>query len=174
MAESQSERETGLIKRYRKIDPVILFWVLFTGYGTFLHRTLAGLKRRYETASKTVLSDSSWYDRFSPELVVFLHACVVRAMEYLAQEPGRSLSDRLSPFEEVLIQDSTIVRLHESLAPIWPATRSRKVAAGLKVGILTSAIATDPKNVALFAENKSDLKMLWIGRWVKDRILLAL
>lgn len=165
-------RETGLIKRSRKIDPVILFWVLVIGYGTFLQRTLAGLKRRYETASKTVLSDSSWYDRFSPELVRFLHACVVRAMEYLAQEPGRTLSDRLSPFEDVLIQDSTIVRLHENLASVWPATRSRKVAAGLKVGVLTSAVATGPKNVALFAENKSDLKMLRIGRWVKDRILL--
>lgn len=113
-------RETSLIKRYRKIDPVILFWVLVIGYGTFLHRTLAGLKRRYETASKTLLSDSSWYDRFIPELVVFLHACVVRPMEYLAQEPGRSLSDRLSPFEDVLIQDSTIVRLHKNLTPIWP------------------------------------------------------
>ena len=39
-------RETGLIKRSRKIDPVILFWVLVIGYGTFLQRTLAGLKRR--------------------------------------------------------------------------------------------------------------------------------
>jgi putative transposase len=50
-------RETGLIKRECKIDPVIIFWVLAIGYGTFLQRTLAGLKRNYETASKQVLSD---------------------------------------------------------------------------------------------------------------------
>jgi hypothetical protein len=36
-------KETGLIKRERKIDPVIIFWVLAIGYGTFLQRTLAGL-----------------------------------------------------------------------------------------------------------------------------------
>ena len=165
-------KETGLIKRERKIDPVIIFWVLAIGYGTFLQRTLAGLKRNYETASNRILSDSSWYYRFTPELVAFLRECVARGLEYLAQEPNRTLSERLSPFEDVLIQDSTIVRLHEKLAKIWPATRSRKVAAGVKVAILTSAIASGPKSVALFAENTNDLKTLKIGPWIRDRILL--
>jgi putative transposase len=165
-------KETGLIKRERKIDPVIIFWVLAIGYGTFLQRTLAGLKRNYEMASKHILSDSSWYYRFTPELVAFLRECVARGLEYIAQEPSRTLSERLSPFEDVLIQDSTIVRLHEKLAKVWPATRSRKVAAGVKVAVLTSAIANGPKSVALFAENTNDLKTLKIGPWIKDRILL--
>lgn len=165
-------KETGLIKRERKIDPVIIFWVLAIGYGTFLQRTLAGLKRNYEMASNRILSDSSWYYRFTPELVAFLRECVARGLEYLAQEPNRTLSERLSPFEDVLIQDSTIVRLHEKVAKIWPATRSRKVAAGVKVAILTSAIASGPKSVALFAENTNDLKTLKIGPWIRDRILL--
>lgn len=165
-------KETGLIKRERKIDPVIIFWVLAIGYGTFLQRTLAGLKRNYETASNRILSDSSWYYRFTPELVAFLRECVARGLEYLAQEPSRSLSERLSPFQDVLIQDSTIVRLHEKLAKIWPATRSRKVAAGVKVAVLTSAIAGGPKSIALFAENTNELKTLKIGPWIKDRILL--
>jgi hypothetical protein len=36
-------KETGLIKRERKTDPVIMFWTLAIGYGTFLQRTLAGV-----------------------------------------------------------------------------------------------------------------------------------
>ena len=96
----------------------------------------------------------------------------MRGIEYSAQEPSRTLSDRLSPFEDVLIQDSTIVRLNAKLAKIWPATRSRKVAAGVKVSVLTSAIAGGPKSVALFAENTNDIKTLKIGPWIKDRILL--
>jgi IS4 transposase len=164
-------KETGLIKRERKIDPVIIFWVLAIGYGTFLQRTLAGLKRNYETASNRILSDSSWYYRFTPELVAFLRECVARGLECQAQEFSRTLSERLSPFEDV-IQDSTIVRLHEKLAKIWPATRSRKVAAGVKVAVLASAIASGPKSVALFAENTNDLKTLKIGPWIRDRILL--
>ena len=52
------------------------------------------------------------YYRFTPELVAFLRACVSRGLEYLAQDPGRTLNERLSPFQDVLIQDSTIIRLH--------------------------------------------------------------
>ena len=168
----EKARDTGLIKRERKIDPVTMFWVLTLGYGTFLQRTLASLKRNYETASNRALSDSSWYYRFTPELVAFLRECVARGLEYLAQDPGRTLNERLSPFEDVLIQDSTIIRLHEKLAKIWPATRSRKAAAGFKLGVLTSAIASGPKSVALYAERTNDLKTLRIGPWIKDRILL--
>ncbi|MFV9645796.1 MAG: IS4 family transposase, partial [Desulfobacterales bacterium] len=57
-------RETGLVKRERKIDPVIMFWVLVMGFGVRLQRTLASLKRDYERSSETELRDSSWYERF--------------------------------------------------------------------------------------------------------------
>ena len=53
----EKARETGLIKRERKIDPVIIFWALAIGYGTHLQRTLASLKRNYERASKQILRE---------------------------------------------------------------------------------------------------------------------
>jgi IS4 transposase len=98
---------------------------------------------------------------------------VVQGLEYLAKDPARTLNERLAPFEDVLIRDSTIVRLHEKLAKIWPATRSRKVAAGLKIGVIMSAITNGPKSVSLYAESTNDLKTLRIGPWIKDRILLV-
>jgi hypothetical protein len=69
----QTARKTGFIVRERKIDPVIIFWVLTLSFGVRLQRTLARLKREYETESRKTLSDSSWYCRFTPELVEFLH-----------------------------------------------------------------------------------------------------
>ena len=56
----QTAKETGLIVRERKIDPVIIFWVLTLGFGVRLQRTLASLKREYEKESNKTLSDSSW------------------------------------------------------------------------------------------------------------------
>ncbi len=38
--------ETGLIKRERKIDPTIIFWVLTLSFGVRLQRTLVSLKRQ--------------------------------------------------------------------------------------------------------------------------------
>ncbi len=165
-------KETGLVKRERKIYPVIMFWVLTFSFGVRLQRSLASLKRSYEKESEQTLSDSSWYYRFTPELVAFLKACVIHAIEHLAQEQNRVLNERLNRFEDVLIQDSTIVRLHESLSKKWPAARSKKTAAGVKIGVLVSAVADGPKRVALYPERTNDLKTLRIGPWIKDRIIL--
>jgi len=37
----QTAKETGLIVRERKIDPVIIFWVLILSFGVRLQRTPA-------------------------------------------------------------------------------------------------------------------------------------
>jgi IS4 transposase len=165
-------RESGLIERERKIDPVIMFWTLAIGYGSQLYRTITELKRVYEVRGKVSISDSSWHDRFTPELVKFLRECVIHGIEHISEEPSRILGDRLASFRDVMIQDSTIIRLHKSLADKWPATRSRKVAAGVKVSFLTSAIANSPKSISILPENTNDVKTLKIGPWVKDIILL--
>lgn len=168
----QAARETGLIKRERKIQPLIIFWVLVMSFGVRLERNLANIKRSYEKASYKKLSDSSWYERFTPELVAFLKACVTHAIEHLAKEQNRVLGEKIARFQDVLIQDSTIIRLHKVLAKKWPAARSRTVAAGVKVSALVSAIADGPKRIGIYAESTNELKTLRIGPWIKDRILL--
>ncbi len=75
----KAAQEIGLIKRERKIDPTIMFWVLAMSFGVRLQRTLASIKRNYEKASNEKMSDSSWYERFTPELVAFLKLCVTHA-----------------------------------------------------------------------------------------------
>jgi len=89
----QTAKETGLIVRERKIDPVIIFWVLTLGFGVRLQRTLASLKRDYEKESNKTLSDSSWYYRFTPELVEFLHQCVIHGIE-VRQEAVSRIADQ--------------------------------------------------------------------------------
>lgn len=164
--------ETGLIKRERKIDAVVMFWVLTLSFGVRLQRTLASLKRSYEKESNQDLSDSSWYYRFTPELVAFLKACVLHGIEYLAQEQCYNLNKKLIKFQDVLIQDSTIIRLHSSLSSLYPAARAKGKAAGLKVAVLVSAVGNRPESISLFSESTNELKTIRIGPWVKDKILL--
>ena len=165
--------KTCFIKRERKIKSEVFFWVLTLGFCVYNQRTIASLKRLYEIEANISISDSSWYDRFTPELVEFLHQCVIHGMEELAKEPGRKLNEKLEDFKDVIIQDSTIVRLHSSLAAKFPAARSRTVAAGLKVGVMVSAVANGPKSIALYSEKTAEIKTLRIGPWIKDRILLV-
>jgi len=165
-------RETGVVERERKIDVVILFWVTTLGFGVRFLSAIRGLKRKYEEKSKTTLSISSFYDRFTPEMVDFLRKCVLHAIEFQAQQPGRVLDDKLKRFKDLVIQDSTIIRLHESLAKIWPAARTKKIAAGVKVSCIVSAVADSPKSVRIYPERTSEAKILRLGPWLRDRILL--
>lgn len=164
--------ESGFLQRQRKIDPVAFFLTLVLDYGVGLQRALALLKRGYEKRAEVELAYSSWHERFTPELAAFLRLCVAHGLTQLKEADGRLLAERLSVFEDVLIKDSSVVRLHAKLAAIWPATRSKKVAAGVKVDALISVRAHGPKTLALVGERTPDVKLLRPGPWVKGRLLL--
>jgi hypothetical protein len=71
--------ESGFIRRYRKIDPVAFFWAVTLEAGVYLQRSLDQLRHVYnEQAAKPIHSYASFYDRFTPELVEFLHLCVAQ------------------------------------------------------------------------------------------------
>ena len=166
-------QKTGFIKRIRKIDPVTFFWVLTLGFGVDFLRSIRAFERRYETEANIKLSDGALYDRFTPELVEFLRECVLHAIEFQAQQQSRVLGEKLNCFKDIIIQDSSIIRLHESLANLWPATRSTRVAAGIKVSCIVSVVADGVKSVKLFPERTSEVKTLRIGPWVRDGIFLV-
>jgi len=83
------------------------------------------------------------------------------------------LKDKLVGFEDLVIQDSTIIRLHEKLAYKWPVSRTRIIVAGVKLSLLVSAVADGPKCIALCGERTHEVKTLRIGLWIKDRIKLV-
>ena len=165
-------RETGFIVRQRKVEPYLFFWSLVLGFGVQLQRTLESLRKGYCDMAGVDLCESSWHDRFSPKCVKFLRACVELAIQQMAKETNRKLSSKLNWIKDILIQDSSIVRLSATLMKQFPATRSRGKAAGLKVSLLVSAVASSPLKVTIHGERTSETKTLKIGPWVKDKLLL--
>lgn len=165
-------RESKYLKRKRKVDPYYVLWALVLGFGIDLARTLASAKRHYEKISDSKLSYSAWYEKFTPDLVKFLRACVELALSKTVQEVNRPLGEKLKRFKDVVIQDSTVVRLHNALATVWPATRSIKIAAGVKVATMISAVANGIRTVAIYGERTAEVMTVRIGKWVKDRVIL--
>lgn len=168
----ENAEKTGFINRNRKIEPVAFVWALILGFGVRLQRTLASLKRSYEEETENDISYGSWFERFTPELARFMKENTQVAMSQMAEESNRELKEKLQRFDDIMIQDSTVIRVHESLSKKWPATRTRKVAAGVKVSTLISAVANGPKKITLHGERTSEVKTLKIGPWIKDRIIL--
>ena len=165
--------ESGFVRRYRKVDPVAFFWAVTLEAGVYLQRSLDQLRHVYnERAAKPLHSYASFYDRFTPELVEFLHLCVAHGLSQLKSAPGNRLNPKLASFEDVLIQDSTIVRLSASLMTHYPAVRASRPTAGAKIATLVSVRANGPKRVELMPESVSERDTLKPGPWVKGSILL--
>lgn len=164
--------ETNFIKRQRKVDPVVFFWSLVLSFGVGLQRTLADLRRAYETQAGHLIVPSAFYDRFTPELVSFLKRCVERGIESLVVEPGLKMSEKLKDIRDLISIDSTLVRLHEQLASKWPGPRTNHSPASVKLNAVVSVFGSTKTKIRIVEGKRAESKLLSIGAWVKDRILL--
>jgi putative transposase len=163
--------EAGLTKRKRKVRVHALFWTLVLGFGSGRERTIAGLRRGYEKATGCQLVPSAFYDRFTPALVRLLRAVAALLLGQMAH-PVRKLAGPLAAFRDLVLTDSTVIRLHDLLKKAFPACRTHHTQAALKLHIVMSATGAGPRSVKITAERAHDGPIFTVGKWVKDRLLL--
>ena len=154
--------ESGFIRRHRNVDPFGFFWAVTLEAGVYLQCSLDQLRHVYnERAAEPLHSSASFYDRFTPELVDFLRRCAAHGLTQLRNASGKRLSPKLAALEEVLIQDSTIVRLSAALVLHYPRVRQNHPTAWAKIAALLSVRANGPRRFELMAEsvdNRDTLK----------------
>lgn len=164
-------RETGAVVRERKIGIVELFWTVVLGFATGNERTLSGLRRAFEKATGTTVVPSAFYDRFTPSLVRLLKAALGDVMDKTARMNG-ALRGALACFKDVLLTDSTVIRLHDLLQKAFPACRTNHTQAALKAHVILSVTGRGPASVKVTSERVHDGPVLRAGRWVKDKLLI--
>ena len=130
-------RESGAMRRRRKVDPSAMFWCVVLGFGTGAERTLAGLRRSYERATGKSLVPSSFYDRFTPGLARMFRAVLAQLMKKLASSDVR-YGGVLEGFRDVLAADATVIKLRRLLARRFPGTRTNSSPAAAKLHLVMS------------------------------------
>jgi hypothetical protein len=172
MVPADWRRETasavGCVQRQRKGDPVPFFGVLVLGFGGGVQRSLASLRRAYETVAGETLVPSAFYDRFPPKLLAFLRACRTRGIDELVAHTSLALGEKLQGAQEVVVADGTILRLHDPLAPVFPGARHL---AELTIP-LGSGITTNTKTIRRYPGKTAAIQTWRVGAWVRDGILL--
>jgi len=166
--------ESGFIIRSRKIFPVEFLLTLIFGFYSKEEPSISKFHRIYNSIvdkEKQVVY-SSFYDRFSNEALTFVDKCLENYVSHQMDGVNAELKGYLRTFKDVLIKDNTIVRVHSFLANKYPATRTRRVTAGIKVSVLLSVVCNGPRSVKFFPEKTNDAKTLIIGQWVNGMLLL--
>ena len=161
-------------KRSRKIHPVEFLLTLVLGFYSKEEPSISKFHRLYNSLANPLnqVVYSSFYDRFTADALIFVHECLNNLMLKQLNCVNANLKGYIQRFQDVLIVDNTIVRVHSKLAEKYPATRSRRVAAGIKVSVLLSVVGNGPQSVSFYPEKTNDAKTLTIGPWVKEMILL--
>lgn len=162
---------SGLVRRRRKVDPTALFWTIVLGFGAGREKSLASLRRMYEKSTGSCLVPSAFYDRFTRPLAHFFRLVVEELLGKLEKAEGR-LSGVLSSFRDVILTDSTLVRLHDLLERSFPACRTNHTRASAKLHVVMSVRGKGACSVKLTSGRRHDGPVFTVGRWVKDRLLM--
>jgi putative transposase len=166
-------RAAGVEKRRRKIDVVAFFWTLVLGFGVGKLRTLAELRRTYENRTGSKIEESSFYDRFTPQLAKLLRGMVAEVIGRAAEVGSRSLAGALAGFRDLLLIDSTVIRLHDLLKGPYAGCRTNHSKAAAKLHMVRSVKEASASRVCLSPERTND-RTPWrkVGGWVKGCLLL--
>lgn len=164
-------REAGAFCRRRKVDIAEFFWLLVLGFGTGRERTLAGLRRSFEKATGLTLEESSFYKRFNKGLRNLMRKAASEAFASL-EGIGRALEGPLGQFRDLVVTDSTVMRLHDLLEKAFPACRTNHTKAALKLHAVVSVLGAGCNSLKITDQRTHDGPVFRVGRWVRDRLLV--
>jgi putative transposase len=162
---------SGAMKRRRQVDPAAFFWAVVLGFGVGRERTLAGLRRGYEKATGRCIQESSFYDRFNAGFAVMLKSAASHTLSG-SMGVGRCLRGPLEGFRDVIMTDSTVIRLHDLLVRQFPACRTNHTKAALKAHAILSVAGAGKTSIKVTGERAHDGPVFTVGAWVKDHLLL--
>jgi len=168
---NQLGRQSGFIRRQRKIKLVPFIWSLILGFGAGQRRTIASLRRLYEAETGQRIVPSAFYDRFTPALAKLLRMLIAETITKMVAEPQRRLRGTLAGFRDLLVADASVIKLHDLLASKYPGTRSNSPAAA-KLHMVMSVNSAGPRSVSFTSERVNERRRLKLGPWLAGRLLL--
>jgi hypothetical protein len=165
-------RELGVVTRQRKVQVFALVTVLTMAYRSGTTRTIAAMRETYEKLTNTPLTRNAFYKRFTKALAGLLRRLVFRVLEQQAKG-GRSIAGgALSQFRDLVIVDSTVLRLKDRLSKTFSACWTSHTKAAAKLHMVYGVGSARLSQVKLTAERVSD-QTPWrkIGDWVRGSLV---
>jgi len=174
----EKARNSGYVKRLRKLNPTYLLLVLVFGISSHSKPSLEEFFRRYNDFDDSLDSDNkmkyqSFSKRFNEDMIQFLREMLDYYIESTLSICSARLKSPIRDLKDIWIQDSSIIRLSNKLAKLLPAVRANGEAAGLKIHAVYSAVSHSLKSLEITGERVHDSKMLKIDHSVKGVLFLA-
>ena len=173
----EKARESGFVKRMRKLNPAYLLHVLVFGISCHIKPTFEEIYRIYIDFDDTEYTDGKiriqgFANRFNVDLGNFLLLMLNYYFGIALEDCPAQLQGPVRNLKDILLQDSSIIRLSQKLADLFPAARSRGKAAGLKIHAVYSAVTHSLYSFEITSERVHDSKILKITKDIKDKLII--
>ncbi|MDO8871112.1 MAG: IS4 family transposase [Methanoregula sp.] len=170
-------RGCKFVERLRKLDPALLLYTLIFGVSDHKNPIFSEIHRKYKAMDDSrdendKIRQQSLSKRMDETMVKFLSQVFLACIDHISSTCPAELRDHYKAFKTIYILDSTIIRLHAKLAALYPSTRSRIAAGGMKISLLFNAVSHGPEMITIVSERVHDIKALKIGPWIKDCLIL--
>lgn len=161
----------------RKFNPAYLLYILTFGISCHTKPSFEEIYRNYIDFDDTTYKDGkiriqSFVKRFNECMVAFLLSMLNHHIEITLSECHARLKKPINILKDILIQDSTIIRLSKKLSTELPAARYRGEAGGVKIHAVYSAVTHSLKSFQITGERVHDSKMMKIDDDVNEKLFI--
>ena len=168
----QLAKDVGAVKRLRSIHPGDLGQALVNCAIGDETRSIATARRTYWQISGYMPEESSFYDRFTPELVLLMKGLFESALAAATREQRDALAAALSNSELLDVEaiDGSQITLPASAAEVFPSTHEEH--GGVKLTATLSVLFQMIKSITLTDARTHDRKALKLPRWLHGQLIL--
>lgn len=164
-------RETGALKRNRKLHPIMILEGLLATSGDGNGR-LAGALDYVRWTYGIEANRSAIYKRATAEFSAFTQAVCQRVLERRIASEHPEMKGRLAAFRDLWAYDSTTVRLRSGLAEVFSSGARVKDRAGVKLHGAVSLRSAAVMQMKLTEEKVADVRAIDLGKSFEDVLVL--
>lgn len=172
----KTAKRCGFIQRERAIQPQPLVLSLISALSKGNCNAIEDLHRQFNGMT---LSDKGnvAYKPFHNQLrklgfPIFMKELVKYAMVQFTRDASSQLPPKLACFDDILLQDGSSFRMHDSLADVYPS-RFKKAPAAIECHVTLSLMNLSPNAMTVTADTESERAYLPEPRAMANKLLLA-
>ncbi len=167
----EEARSEGVVQRQGKVDAYHLLVVVVLGLVMRGPAAIAQLGQTFGELTGTRLARSSFWYRFKPGFARLVEGVLSRvvsdAREVSVKPPGV-----LSVFKDVLAADATVMKVPDSLRPVWKGTRRNSARAALKVHAWIRVFTGELVKYSVTPEAYADSRAFGIDQQLRGVLML--
>lgn len=161
----------GVIRRQGKVDAYELLVVVVLSLVLRGPTAIAQLGHLFTQASGVSIARSSFWSRFNRPFSELVKWALDRLVAESRGEPLRP-PGVLSGFRDVLAADATVMKVHDSLRPVWKGTRRNSAKAAVKVHAWVRVLNGELVKYRVTREAHADSKAFGIDSQLRGVLML--